>query len=418
MRLDSAGRQTHKAPHPVTSAPCVVPLRGLRRAAAVVCVAGACAAALTARPSAQAAGVPVPSLTAPGETRPRPDEARIAVARLVEEHRLAIAAPAISAALVLDGRLAWADGFGEADLENGVPARAETIYRLASISKPMAATAVMQLVERGVVSLEDDIQKYAPEFPRKPQGEVRLRHLLTHTSGVRHYKGNEFNSREYFPTTAAGLRIFKDDPLLFAPGSAYEYTTYGYNLLAAVVERASGLNYEQYLHERIFGPAAMTTARLEHPEDIVRFRARQYARDTRPAPAGPLRNAPYVDLSYKWAGGGIIASALDVAHFDIALNEGRLLRPETLQQMYTSARLTSGRETGYGLGWMLVKDARGRTWVGHSGGATGGTTYLLRHPESRTAVVLLCNVESAPGLAGLALRIAGTATGTVLTPTP
>jgi CubicO group peptidase (beta-lactamase class C family) len=282
------------------------------------------------------------------------------------------------------------------------------VYRIASISKPIAATAVMQLVERGVVSLDDPVQRFVPAFPRKPQGEVRLHHLLSHTAGIRHYKGREMESRERYADVASAVRIFGNDPLQFAPGTKYLYSTYGYNLLAGVVERASGLSYEQYLHERIFQPAGMTATALEHPDAILRFRARQYTRNGR---EGPLRNAPYVDLSNKWAGGGVVSTVLDLARFDIALNEGRLLTPGTLARMYTSTRLTSGQATGYGLGWMVVRDARGRTWVAHSGGATGGTTYLLRRPESRTSVALLSNVDNAEGLREIALQLAELAAG-------
>jgi serine beta-lactamase-like protein LACTB len=419
MRLDTAttgGANTHiRVPALSGSAR----RRHLRRITVALCLAAG-VAVLPARPAAQAAAVPAlprarvadPSAGAPPPSRSDTG----ALGRIVEDHRLAIGAPAISAALVLDGRLAWADGFGEADLEQDVPARAETVYRIASISKPIAATALMQLVERGQVALDDTIQRYVPTFPRKPEGEIRLRHLLTHTSGIRHYTGNEFLSATRYNTVLAALSIFKDDPLLFVPGARYEYTTYGYNLVAAVVERVSGLRFEQYLAEHVFGPAGMTTARLERAEDLVRGRARQYTADRRPDAPFPLRNAPYVDLSNKWSGGGIIATVLDLARFDIALNDGRLLRADTLRQMYASARLTSGRATGYGLGWMLVTDARGRTWVGHSGGAAGGTTYLLRHPATRTAVALLCNLENAPGLRDLALRLADAAAPATATP--
>ena len=124
----------------------------------------------------------------------------------------------VQISVVRNGETLLVKGYGIDSVE---PRRAvdpqQSLFRIGSISKTFTWLSIMQLVERGIVSLEDEIQKYAPEFPRKPQGEVRLRHLLTHTSGVRHYKGNEFNSREYFPSTAAGLRIFKDDPLLFAP---------------------------------------------------------------------------------------------------------------------------------------------------------------------------------------------------------
>jgi CubicO group peptidase (beta-lactamase class C family) len=112
-------------------------------------------------------------------------------------------------------------------------------------------------------------------------------------------------------------------------------------------------------------------------------------------------NAPYADLSVKWAGGGVISTVIDLARFDIALNAGRLLKPETLDLMYTSARLNSGALTGYGLGWMVSQEG-GRLRVAHAGGATGGTTYLLREPKSRLASVILTNLDNVPRLSELA----------------
>jgi CubicO group peptidase (beta-lactamase class C family) len=142
----------------------------------------------------------------------------------------------------------------------------------------------------------------------------------------------------------------------------------------------------------------MTSTFLERPQEVVKWRARQYVRGVGVA---PWFNAPYVDLSVKWAGGGMISSTLDLARFDIALNGGRLLRPDTLEQMYTSARLNSGAYTGYGLGWMISLDG-GRLQVAHSGGATGGTTFLLREPRARVASVLLTNIDNVPRLRDLA----------------
>lgn len=323
------------------------------------------------------------------------------LARLADDARAAMGTPGLSAAIVVGESVVWAQGSGLADVEQNVPVRPESVFRIASISKPITATAVMQLVERGLVSLEDPIQRYVPSFPRKPQGEIRLRHLLTHTSGIRHYRGNEMNSREFHPTLERALTVFKDDPLLFAPGERYSYTTYGYNLLAGVVESVAGRSFDEYLRLNIFAPAGMTSTFLERPRETVRWRARQYVRAAAP---GTWFNAPYVDLSVKWAGGGMISSTLDLARFDIALNTGRLLRPESLERMYTPARLNNGTTTGYGLGWMIGNDG-GRLRVAHSGGATGGTTFLLREPRSRVATVLLANADNVPRLRELAEQL-------------
>ncbi len=323
------------------------------------------------------------------------------VPQMIEAARKQAGAPGMSVAVVVGDRLAWEGASGLADVEHQVSARGDTVYRIASISKPVAATAIMQLVERGRVSIDDPVRKYLPSFPDKGGLALTVRHLLTHTSGIRHYKPGEMANMTRYDTVAAAARIFEDDPLLFTPGTKYFYSTYAYNLLAGIVEQASGLTYEAYLREHIWGPAGMRSTRLERAEEIVPHRSRQYVKA-----GGDVRNAPYADLSVKWAGGGVISTAGDLARFHIALDEGRLLKAETLRQMYTPAQLADGSRTTYGLGWTITTDEKGRTWIAHSGGATGGTTYLLRNPDAKVAVVVLCNVESAGRLRELAMSIA------------
>ena len=327
------------------------------------------------------------------------------LARVAAEGHKQSGAPGMSVAVVVDDRIAWAEGFGMADVENDVAARANTVYRIASISKPIAATAVMQLVERGRVTLDDPVQKYVPAFPAKGEQVVTVRHLMTHTSGIRHYRDGEMESRDAYETVADALRIFKDDPLLFAPGTKYSYSTYAYNLLAGVVEAASGLSFEEYLKTHVWTPAGMTATYFDHVDALIPKRAEQYVRA-----GNSWRNAPYADLSNKWAGGGILSTAEDLARFHIALDAGKLLKPATLKDMYTPYRLVDGSESAYGLGWNISKDDRGRTWIAHSGGATGGTTYLLRDPARKVAVAILCNVQNAPGLRALAIKLAEEAT--------
>jgi CubicO group peptidase (beta-lactamase class C family) len=325
------------------------------------------------------------------------------VRQRAEAAREAIGAPALSIAVVLEDRLAWSDGLGLADVENEVPARAHTVYRIASISKPIGATAVMQLVERGKVSLDDEIQKYVPAFPRKGEHRITLRHILTHTSGIRHYLSDEeVLSTTRYPSVVDALRIFKDDPLLFSPGQRYSYSSYAYNLLGGVIEAASGLALEAYLSENVFRPAGMTSTYLERQGDIVKHRARQYVLEGR-----TVRNAPLADLSIKWVGGGIVSTVEDLARFHIALDQGKLLCRETLALMYEPGALADGTPLQYGLGWDVRRDDQGRRFIAHSGGATGGSSFLLRHPESGTAVALLCSVGNAgAALARLAREIA------------
>ncbi len=318
----------------------------------------------------------------------------------VEQSFPSLHTPGLSVAVGVSNKVCWSDGFGFADLERKTSANGATIYRYASISKPISATALMQLVEQGKVSLDAPVQRYIPSFPQKPEGEITMYHLLTHTSGIRHYRGLEFLSNRRYKSVEEALGIFKDDPLEFKPGAKYQYSSYGYNILAAVVEKASGKSFREYLKEKIFRPAGMTAADLEFLEEPVTNRCHQYLRV-----ADAFVPAPEVDLSCKWAGGGIAGTAEDLVRFCIALDQGKLLRAKTCAQMYQPGILSDGSRTDYGLGWKSRKDKHGRLWVGHSGGATGGTTYFLHDPQGQVAVALLTNGQDVKGLEDLAMRL-------------
>lgn len=294
--------------------------------------------------------------------------------------------PGLGAAVVTERRVRWSGAFGIADLENLVPVRSETVFRLASVTKPITATAVLQLVETGKVDLDAPIQRYVPGFPPK-QWPVTVRHLLSHQAGIRNWTEEEFHNTRRYANIAESLHIFKDDPLLFEPGSRTQYTSLGYNLMGAVVEGVSGKPFLEYLAERVFAPAGMVAARGDDVLAIIPNRAAGYQR------AGEeLRNSPPSDTSNRTAGGGLVATAEDVARFASAFQRGALVKPSTAQAAYGRQR-TRGRElTGYGLGW-IVGQAGGRSEAYHTGGQPRVSTVLYMVPRSGLAVVLLCNLE-------------------------
>jgi len=285
------------------------------------------------------------------------------------------------------------------------------MWRIASVSKPIAATAIMQLVEEGKVKLDEPIWTYIPWYPRKESNIITVRHILTHTSGIRHYnyEGGEKESATYYPSVEAGSHVngVDQEPLQFAPGAKYLYSTYAYLLLAGIVEKASGLTYEGYLTQHIFGPAGMKTACFDRGRPIVPHRAHFYRKTDSGA---EVVNAPYVDVSYKWAAGGVLATVQDLARYAIALDQGKLLKPETLAQVYAPTKLNDGTLSNYGLGWFLETDKSGRQWVYHSGGATGGAAYVFRCPAEGLAVVILCNLERPGELKKFAQQLAATLT--------
>lgn len=307
--------------------------------------------------------------------------------------------PGLSVAVVTEGRVRWSNGYGLADVENDVAAKAATVYRLASVSKPITAVAVMQLAERGKIDLDARVQKYCPAFPEK-EWPVTTRQVLAHLSGIRHYKSDdESNSTRRYETTAEGLSMFKDDPLLHEPGAKMTYTTFGYTVLGCVVEGASGSTFADYVRENVFAPAGMERTRADSVVDIIPNRAQGYRRTK----DGELKNSPLADNSYKIAGGGFVSTAEDIAKFAAAVETYKLLKRETTELMFTSRKTADGKETRYGLGWGVGTHAGSRS-VGHSGGQQRVSTMLNMLPERGVAVAVLANVEDAR-LESLALQI-------------
>jgi serine beta-lactamase-like protein LACTB len=355
-------------------------------------VASRCLAALIA--AAPLAGTPTAS-----------DARRAAIEPTVSAEMERLGIPGLTAALVVDGEVQWTKGFGIADIENAVPARAETIYRIASLSKAITAVAALQLAERGKLDLDAPIQRYVPSFPEKPW-PLTSRQLLCHQSGIRHEAPDEWGSTRHYSGACDALDIFQDDPLLFAPGLRAEYSTYGFNLLGCVVESVSGMRFVDYLKEDVFGPAGMDQTRADDVFEIIPNRAAGYVR----LGSGGLANSRLADTSNKIPGGGLCSTATDIARFALAVQSGRLLKPETLKAMLTPQRTTDGHKTGYGLGFLLG-NWRGRREVWHHGGQPRVSTLLYMQPDHRLALVFLANLEGvSPALTDLArtlsLRIA------------
>jgi CubicO group peptidase (beta-lactamase class C family) len=304
------------------------------------------------------------------------------IAAFQKEHGI----PGLSGAIAVGDEVVFAQGFGVADLENEVPATAETVYRLASISKPIAAVLAMQLVEQGLLDLDADVHTIVTQWPAK-RWPVTTRQLLGHLAGVRHYKAGEGECYEHFPSQTAGLVRFADDALLHEPGTKYRYSTFGFNLVAAVVEAKAAADFATLVQERIAKPAGAVSLQDDDVRRIIPHRARGYVQRGR-----ELRNSELMDSSYKLGGGGLCASATDLVRFAQALLAGKLVTAETLATMSTEQHTTDGKGTGYGLGFGVATH-NGVQIVQHSGAQSQVSTMLLMLPESRVAVAVLCNLE-------------------------
>jgi serine beta-lactamase-like protein LACTB len=304
---------------------------------------------------------------------------------------LARGIPGITMAVAVDGKIVYSEGYGLADLEQRVPVWPTTKFRIASISKPLTAVALMQLVETGKVDLDAPIQKYVPSFPDKG-ALITTRMVAGHLAGIRHYKDKEFEISKHYDSVTEGLKIFEDDPLVAPPGTKFSYSSYGFNLVSAVIEAASGENFLAYMQNHVFTPLGMPHTTADQNKQIVEERARFYEL----AKAGNAENTPYVDNSYKWAGGGFLSTAEDLVRFGSALLRPRFLKQESLKQLFTSQKTKAGEETGYGIGWGVGKTSDGKIFYAHSGGAVGGTSQLIVYPESGVVIAMINNLSDAP----------------------
>ena len=323
-----------------------------------------------------------------------PDK-RTAIEAAVAKFMATTHVPGLSVAVVENGQFEWASGFGFADLENNVPASEHTLFRLASISKSLTATAAMQLQERGQLDLDAPVQKYCPAFPQK-QAPVTTREVMGHLAGIRHYKGGSQddpevgNTRHFDNPIQAGLDFFKNDPLLSDPGKQFHYSTQGYTVVGCVMEGASHEKYVTFMQQNIFGPAGMQVTQADNRFAIIPYRTRFYQKKE-----DVVENADFLDSSYKIPGGGWLSSAEDMARFEVAILKDKLMKRATRDLMWTPLNPTEGKPNGYALGWAAFSED-GVSYVGHSGGQQGCSTNFLIAPEIGAGVVVLTNMEGIP----------------------
>ncbi len=296
--------------------------------------------------------------------------------------------PSISAGLFHQDKIIWLKSAGTIDIESNVLASTSSLYRIASISKPITAVAVLQLWERGVISLDTDARAYLPDFPVKKY-KFTIRQLLNHTSGIRNYKEGEFDNKKFYATTDDALKLLAYDSLMFEPGTKYAYTTLGYTLLAAIVEKVSKTSFENYLKNNVFIPAGMQSTMVDKQREIIPNRVKGYEKNAE----RNIVNAPLTDVSIKVAGGGILSTANDLLLFSKALLENKLLKQSTLEMMIRKSKLKSGKEIDYGLGFSLYYENDSLKYFSHNGAGTGFSSILLIDPNHKTTSVTLVNIR-------------------------
>jgi serine beta-lactamase-like protein LACTB len=308
-------------------------------------------------------------------------------------------APGIAVTVSVNGEKVWSQGFGHADLEQDVHIDpAKTKFRIGSISKSLTAAGLAKLYEQNKIILDSSIYFYLPNYPKK-EFRPTVRQVAGHIAGVRHYKGNEWLSSTYYPTVTEGLAMFQDDSLIFRPGEKYQYSSHGFNLLSATMEKAAGEQFLPFMQREVFDALNLKNTKADIVDSLIEFRARLYEEKD-----GKLINAPFVDNSYKWAGGGFISTSEDINTFGNALLRNDFLKSETITYFITPQKLNDGSATQYGMGFFNGKDSQGIPYFGHSGGSVGGSSNMVIYPEQKIVVVIIINMSSA-GFGDLAAQI-------------
>lgn len=299
--------------------------------------------------------------------------------------------PGVSVAVVQNGQLVFAKGYGLADVELSTPATENTVYGLMSVSKQFTANAIMMLVEQGQVGLDEKISKYLPDVPGT-WSAITVHELLSHTSGIPDYvdrPGFWQNVRQDRAPEDL-LKPVKDLPLDFPPGTQWRYSNSGYYVLGQIIEKVNGKSYADFLNEHIFRPLGMSATQVNDFQAIIPNRASGYIWQK-----DHLQNAEYVSPTQMWAAGAVISTVTDLAKWDAALYTDKLLKKSTLEPMWTPAKLADGTDAPYGEGNEL-STVRGHRVAGHQGSGNAFNATLLRYVDDKLTVIVLCNLAQGP----------------------
>jgi CubicO group peptidase (beta-lactamase class C family) len=288
-----------------------------------------------------------------------------------------------SIAVVKDGETIIAKGYGFANIELESPASANTVYHIDSITKHLTAAAILQLVEQKKLSLDDAVGAYIPRLPASWRN-VRIRHLLSHTSGSESYTSlPSWGPQERLAMTHDEiLALIRDAPFHFEPGTSWRYNNSGFYLLGMVIEKVTGLSYAEAMQQRIFEPLGMNTTRYCGFRTLVKQRASGYEVDH-----GNVVNAEPMSWDAPFAGGGLCSTALDLVRFERAIEDHRLFSDPMLKMMRTPTMLSDGISVDYGFGTRLG-NLGGHRVIGHTGNGGGFRNILERFPDDDLTIVV------------------------------
>ena len=317
-------------------------------------------------------------------------------------------APGIAITVLKDGKTIFQKGYGYANLEQKqfIDPR-KSICRVASISKPIAATALAYMVQDGLIDLDESFYTYLPDYPKKEWG-FTIRQLASHTAGIRVYKGKEYGLNEPL-SIKEGLAIFKNDPLVYEPGTEYLYNSFDWAMISAAMQEASGIPFEEYVQEKVLNPLEMLNTYCPecHDDsgsqnsnqkldgrgvnDISTSKEQNQVATFYTKGISGFRKAIPVDNFYKLAGGGYLSTSEDIAKFGQAFLDKKVEIKESILNQFLTAQQVNGNSTYYGLGWQVSEDAKGRKFYGHVGNGVGGYSNFFVYPKEQLVFSILIN---------------------------
>lgn len=328
--------------------------------------------------------------------------------KVIQELLAANPIPALSIAVTRGLQVVWSEAYGQVDLELGVRTTPAHRFRLGSVSKVITATLAAQFAARGVVDLDAGIATYLPELPEQHHATT-LRQLLTHRGGIRHYTPKDEAltppgpiDRRIYLSNADILAVFIDDPLIAEPGEGPNYSTFGYTLASLVLEAAAKTPFLELVQREIAVPMSLGSLAADAPKSLVPNRVSGYdlgdgVRKSMPSFVGKFANAPQNNPTYKWAGGGLLATAEDLARFGAAHLAPGVLSAAALETVFTVYTQRTDHSPPLGLGWRVDTDKSGRRRWHHAGGQDGARASLVVYPEQALSIAFATNVSQTPG---------------------
>ncbi|WP_176420304.1 serine hydrolase domain-containing protein [Lutibacter flavus] len=309
--------------------------------------------------------------------------------KIIDEHMASNNFLGVTTGLYIENCGTYVSGAGFTNKADQKRINSNTLGRIASITKPMTAIAIMQLHEKGILDLDTPIQTYLKEFPKKAKGDITIRHLLKHTSGISHYSSKwDALSFTHYPTLVNAMDAFKDKELLFEPGTQYMYSSYGYAVLGAIIEKVSQMSYGKYMKKYIWDIAGMSNTSLEEDKQKYSNNSRGYLKIK-----STYIKSPKTDLSIIYSAGGVQSTAKDLLKFGEAVLHNKLIKSTTLEMMInaTDELAPAIGDDPYGFGWAVYDDPKYGKIIQHGGTQPGTSAFFSIYLDQKIVSVVLSN---------------------------